>query len=590
MDRYIIYQMKDDPKYRYYVFEGYDQVTKDGFIPNVTDYDEVYSGDLADIDANAPSIEAFDLEKLFYIFNMERPSDFKGHSLSVSDVIVLHTDKEIDGKNDFTFYVDRFGFKEIPYFLTESKTEIYMQKADSILAARENLMEMYEVYKSKDFSYEANSIREEIKGLDVQLKKMFDISEEKEDRTVLLTGLPISSQMKDILKRLEKGEYVPIEEINDTAEIKTASTCLSHQTPTVMLAGRENLQENIFRKMTQLGSANIDDSGKMQYNGDVEKGKRLDIVIGLPGSGKSSALVDVISEESKSLVIDNDDIKKMIPEFNQGWGGDIVHEESKKLELKILIDSLKSGKNVVLPKVGSKASDLINNYIIPAKAFGYTVNVHYVELSREKALGRVINRFIDTGKFQWPNLIDKYCNAEHGNLVEKAFKELSKSDLVDGVSHWDNDVLQGQPPLLLYHKGLSDRFLHITENKEQAIYKEGEKENGNDVRESSKRNPRSVEQDTTGSSEKLYNNKTDRNERTDIQRGIQGNQYESVADSKDVAGGDQSVHRQSVGTEKGGYSRYSLRGQLNNYSYESHMKDADNNTLEHGSKEQPNRV
>ena len=198
MDRYIIYQMKDDPKYRYYVFEGYDQVTKDGFIPNVTDYDEVYSGELADIDANAPSIEAFDLEKLFYIFNMERPSDFKGHSLSVSDVIVLHTDKEIDGKNDFTFYVDRFGFKEIPYFLTESKTEIYMQKADSILAARENLMEMYEVYKSKDFSYEANSIREEIKGLDIQLKKMFDISEEKEDRTVLLTGLPISSQLKEV--------------------------------------------------------------------------------------------------------------------------------------------------------------------------------------------------------------------------------------------------------------------------------------------------------------------------------------------------------------------------------------------------------
>jgi hypothetical protein len=51
------------------------------------------------------------LENLFYKFNMERPEDFKGHSLSVSDVIVIRE----RGKST-AYYVDSLGFKQLDRF------------------------------------------------------------------------------------------------------------------------------------------------------------------------------------------------------------------------------------------------------------------------------------------------------------------------------------------------------------------------------------------------------------------------------------------------------------------------------------------
>lgn len=61
---------------------------------DINDYELVYSYE----DENP------DLEEIFFKFNMERPEDFTGHSLSVSDVV------EVNGKK---YYVDSFGFKEI---------------------------------------------------------------------------------------------------------------------------------------------------------------------------------------------------------------------------------------------------------------------------------------------------------------------------------------------------------------------------------------------------------------------------------------------------------------------------------------------
>ena len=140
------------------------------------------------------------------------------------------------------------------------------------------------------------------------------------DRIVKLTGEPVSKEMEDILSRLERGQYVPIDEINNTPEIKTARSFISHSTPTVLLENRKSFRANCIKKMLEFGSAVIDNEGKTQYNGSVRQEKKLDIIIGLPASGKSSALVDTISQESKSKLIDNDEAKKMIPEFNGGWG------------------------------------------------------------------------------------------------------------------------------------------------------------------------------------------------------------------------------------------------------------------------------
>ncbi len=185
----------------------------------------------------------------------------------------------------------------------------------------------------------------------------------------------------------------------------------------------------------------------MVYNGIVNKCSRLDVIIGLPGSGKSSALTDTISQEFHSRIIDNDDAKKLLPEYNNGWGASVVHDESKiisEMQLKI---ALIKHENIVLPKVGSDVNK-IQSIILKAQKLGYEVNLHYVELPREKALARMINRFLEDGRFLSPKIIDKYNNPVDGNKIENTYEVLKKGGLLNGYSKWNNDVARGENPRL----------------------------------------------------------------------------------------------------------------------------------------------
>lgn len=298
------------------------------------------------------------------------------------------------------------------------------------------------------------------------------------EETVLLTGLPVSEEMKEILHRCERGEYVPVEVIADTPEMRTARTFVPDQTSTVQLKNRENIQKQVFDIISSYGSVSLNEEGTPQvdseghtlYNGVVDQGGRLDIVIGLPSSGKSSTIVDVISYEQHSMLIDSDEAKRQFPEFNEGWGASIVHQESQMIEHSVFYDALMQHKNIVIPKVGSKAQHLLNDYILPAKDVGYRVNVHFADLDRNKALGRMLNRFIQTGRYIPPSLIDKYVNERDGNRIAQTFKQLSGSSFVDGISRWDMDVAYGKNPILKEFYGLLDFFVvhadYVCQNSE----------------------------------------------------------------------------------------------------------------------------
>lgn len=95
--------MKDDaPNARYITFSGLDFVREMGIALTADLYNKVYSGEVE----AAESVEAT-LDNLFTKFNIGRkPEDFRGHSLSVSDII------ELDGK---LYYVDSYGFEEIQF-------------------------------------------------------------------------------------------------------------------------------------------------------------------------------------------------------------------------------------------------------------------------------------------------------------------------------------------------------------------------------------------------------------------------------------------------------------------------------------------
>lgn len=98
--KYEIYQIKDTANVDY-AYSSYDE---NKFSMN--DYDLVYSGAItpSDIDSDDESLIIDVLEDLFFEFNCNHPKDFRGHSLSVSDVVVLDGNK---------YYCDSVGWKKI---------------------------------------------------------------------------------------------------------------------------------------------------------------------------------------------------------------------------------------------------------------------------------------------------------------------------------------------------------------------------------------------------------------------------------------------------------------------------------------------
>ena len=104
---FSIYQLKHGDETRDLRFEPYDRLQATGNVVDKANYELVYSAELT---------PGTSLEDIYTRFNIDHPKDFKGHSLSVSDVVVLHQDGQ-----DTAHYVDSFGYKSVPEFLQEQK-------------------------------------------------------------------------------------------------------------------------------------------------------------------------------------------------------------------------------------------------------------------------------------------------------------------------------------------------------------------------------------------------------------------------------------------------------------------------------------
>lgn len=281
----------------------------------------------------------------------------------------------------------------------------------------------------------------------------------KETRTFELTGKPVSKQMEDILSRMEKGEDVSIDEIESTREIKAARKRMSTECIDIFDESRKEIQKKALIKMISMGSAEVTEAGEISYTGEVRQEGRLDIIIGLPASGKSTAIINDVSAEFGSKLIDSDEAKKLLPEYDRGYGTQAVHKESQLIERNTFKVGLMHNNNIIIPKVGSIAEDLVKEYIQPAKDQNYQVYIHFVDLPKEKAFGRLLNRLIEDNRFIEPRIYERYVTKEEGNKIEKSYETLKQSNLIDGYSKWDNDVQRGEKAILLEANGLEGHFI-----------------------------------------------------------------------------------------------------------------------------------
>ena len=108
-DAVVIYQLKPGEETRDLRFEGYNNLRRAVEREN---YDAVYTGELPQM----PKAGLVDLLEMLYTkFNLNRPADFTGHSLSVSDVVAVRRDGQVSAH-----YVDTYGFVRLDDFLREN--------------------------------------------------------------------------------------------------------------------------------------------------------------------------------------------------------------------------------------------------------------------------------------------------------------------------------------------------------------------------------------------------------------------------------------------------------------------------------------
>ena len=108
-DTFSIYQLKRGDETRDLRFEPYDRLIATGHSVDAANYDLIYTAELT------PDMT---LGSIWETFNIDHPKDFKGHSLSVSDIVVLHQNGQ-----DTAHYVDSIGYQQVPEFL-QSKQEV----------------------------------------------------------------------------------------------------------------------------------------------------------------------------------------------------------------------------------------------------------------------------------------------------------------------------------------------------------------------------------------------------------------------------------------------------------------------------------
>lgn len=114
-DKYGIYQLKHNPELDHLRFEGTESlkrmgITKDNFdVIKPENYELIYVGELSELQEQT---QGETLEAIYEQFNIAHPEDYRGHFLSVSDIVVLHQ----NGKNSAHF-VDSFGFTRLPDFM-----------------------------------------------------------------------------------------------------------------------------------------------------------------------------------------------------------------------------------------------------------------------------------------------------------------------------------------------------------------------------------------------------------------------------------------------------------------------------------------
>ena len=192
-DAFLIYQIRRGGELDAYRFMNYDYLQSKGVTPERGGYDAIYTGGFMDY-GNAGT----NLDMIYQRFNVDHPADFKGHSLSVSDIVALKQNGVVS-----CHYVDSIGFRELPNFL---KPENYLKNAEMLLE---------DDYGMIDGIINNGSKQPTVADLEEQVKAGFSIS-----LTELAAASHREQKKPSVLEKLR--EKTPEQAKNKTAPKRSA--------------------------------------------------------------------------------------------------------------------------------------------------------------------------------------------------------------------------------------------------------------------------------------------------------------------------------------------------------------------------------
>ena len=237
-----------------------------------------------------------------------------------------------------------------------------------------------------------------------------------------LRAHPVVAQL-DALSAYYKAVY------GNTAEIETPE--------------REQLRQETLEWFLTLGSArteSIDENGRHHYvyDGPLNRDFRMELVLGLPASGKSTYVADPHSEAMGAFLFDPDVIKAELPEYKESHGAaaDAIHFEGMMIfdrAIEAFTTGDMKGVNIVLPIVGTNLDELMDTYIRPFEEAGYTVKVIFCEAKENEAAARVVMRELAGGQ-----LINSAVAFNFGDGPENVYLELAEMTSPSGEPYVDD--------------------------------------------------------------------------------------------------------------------------------------------------------
>lgn len=258
-----------------------------------------------------------------------------------------------------------------------------------------------------------------------------------------------SKGLQAVMDRLNAGHPVPMATIYGTNEVGLAEERANgrvNTNPHDKL--RAGIQTSAKNEIMAMGSfVGKDENGEPVYAGVVKQGYEYHLMFGLPASGKST-IADQLSQVSQSRIMDSDVAKALIPEYDDGWGAAAVHTESKKILDLAMASATSKGENIIIPKIGTPPDAMIQ-MLQEARSEGYKIYAHCVDLDPNKAMGRMLGRFMSTGRYIPPSIAANEIGTNGENKVMDSFQTVVDSGILDGWTLWSNDVPKGEKPVLM---------------------------------------------------------------------------------------------------------------------------------------------